>query len=396
MDPQRGVAFECRHLNLVTQRKLGEGNENDTVKVIAIAFEELVCFYRQYNVEIALRPTRTPRVAFTLIANAGSIFDASRHADADGMAAVSKPGTIALQTRMGNHLPRPVADRTSASNGEKTLLVTNLSAAIALLTGLGPATGRRPGSPALGAHLSAADLDFCLLAESSFFKLQREIVANVAAALYPSIATVAAHVEHLPEEVSEDISHVSGGKSLETGSTRAADSGVSVTIVGSALLRIREHLVCFARLLELLFRLRIIRVAVGMKLHRQAPVGGLQLLIVAVARDAEKFVVFDFGHFGCWAHASFCCGLFTTRTRAGRSRRSRIRYPRRTSSSTWWSGRSVRSTLSSASWTRGSKRAPTASTGCTLSERSTSSICFTTSSSPLRNCSSEPDDFRAR
>ena len=42
MDPQRGVAFECRHLNLVTQRKLREGNENDTIKVVAIAFEELV------------------------------------------------------------------------------------------------------------------------------------------------------------------------------------------------------------------------------------------------------------------------------------------------------------------------------------------------------------------
>src|SRR5579859_3824441 len=335
VDPQRGVAFECRHLNLVTQRKLGEGNENDAIEVIAIAFEELVCFYRQHDIEISLRPTPAPGVAFTLIANAGSIFDAGRHADTDGVAAVSKPSAIALLARMSNHLPRPIADGTRASNGEETLLVTNLSTATALLTGLGPATGGRPRSPALGADLSTANLDFRLLAERCFFKLKREIVANVTATLHPSIPTVAAHVEHFAEEISEDISYVSGGKTLEARSTRAADSGVSITIVGRALLRVREDLVGFARLLEFLFRLRIIRVAVGMILHRQAPVGSLQLLIVAIARDAKKLVVFDFGHVGCWTHTSFCCGLFTTRTRAGRSKRSRMRYPRRTSSSTW-------------------------------------------------------------
>jgi hypothetical protein len=33
-----------------------------------------------------------------------------------------------------------------------------------------------------------------------------------------------------------------------------------------------------------------------MILHGQAAIGGLELLIAAVAGDAEKFVVFDFGH----------------------------------------------------------------------------------------------------
>src|ERR1700692_5104603 len=99
------------------------------------------------------------------------------------MTAVRQPSTIALQTWMGNHLPRPIADGTRASDGEETLLVTNLSTASALLTGLRPATGRRPGASALGADFSAAGLDFCLLTESGFFELERAIAANVAGAV---------------------------------------------------------------------------------------------------------------------------------------------------------------------------------------------------------------------
>src|SRR5271156_6261754 len=168
-----------------------------------------------------------------------------------------------------------------------------------------------------------------------------------------------------------------------------------VAIVGRALLRVGQHLIRFAGGLELILRFRR-RVAVGMILHGQTAVGSLELLIVAVAGDAQKFVVFDFGHVGCATHASFCCGLLTIRTRAGRSSRSRMRYPRRTSSRTWWSGKSLRSTLSSASCTRGSNRGQTDSTGRTLRERNPASLCFTISSIPARNCSAEPPDPRAR
>ena len=144
-----------------------------------------------------------------------------------------------------------------------------------MFAGFRTAAGRRAGSAAIGADLSAAELDFCLLAENRLFELEREIVANVAAALPAPIATPSAHVEHLAEEVSEDISHIGVGKTLEARSARAAHSRVPVAIVGGALLRVGKYLVRFAGLLELLFRFRIIRVAVGMKLHGQTPVGGL-------------------------------------------------------------------------------------------------------------------------
>src|ERR1700733_8007110 len=69
LDAERGISLKRRYLNLIAQRKLGKGYEDDAIKVIAIAFEELVRLYRQHNVKITLRPTRTSCIAFPLVAN---------------------------------------------------------------------------------------------------------------------------------------------------------------------------------------------------------------------------------------------------------------------------------------------------------------------------------------
>src|ERR1700689_3972760 len=88
MDPQRGVSFKRRYLNLVAQRNLRKGDEDDAMKVIAIALEELVRIYRQHDIKIALTAAGAPCIAFALIANAGSIFLPSRYADTDCVAPV--------------------------------------------------------------------------------------------------------------------------------------------------------------------------------------------------------------------------------------------------------------------------------------------------------------------
>jgi hypothetical protein len=220
VDPEHGISFKRRYMNLIAQRDLRKGNEDDAMKVIAIAFEELVRLYGQHDIEVALRPTGTPRVAFTLVANAGSIFHSSRYADTDGVAAVGQPCAVALETGIGDHLPEPLHIGQVRAMEKEALLVTHLSTAGALFAGFRAAAGGRPGTAAIGADLGAAELDLCLLAEDGLFELEREIVANVAAALRAPIATPSAHVEHFPEEVSEDISHVGVGKALEARCTR--------------------------------------------------------------------------------------------------------------------------------------------------------------------------------
>ena len=66
-------------------------------------------------------------------------------------------------------------------------------------------------------------------------------------------------------------------------------------VVGLALLGVRQDLVGFFRLLELLLGLWVIRIAVRMELHGQAAVGLLDLVIPGVAVDAEDFVKVAFG-----------------------------------------------------------------------------------------------------
>jgi hypothetical protein len=76
------------------------------------------------------------------------------------------------------------------------------------------------------------------------------------------------------------------------------DAGVAVLVVGRLLLRIREHLVGFLGLLELLLgRLGAVTlVAVRVVLHRELAIGLLDVVVGRTLRDAEDFVVIAFAH----------------------------------------------------------------------------------------------------
>src|SRR5579871_3100582 len=71
---------------------------------------------------------------------------------------------------------------------------------------------------------------------------------------------------------------------------------MSVLIVDRALLRIRQHLAGFLGLFEELLGLLVIRIAVGMVLHRQPPVGLLDLRLSSGLGYVEYLVVIALGH----------------------------------------------------------------------------------------------------
>ncbi len=74
------------------------------------------------------------------------------------------------------------------------------------------------------------------------------------------------------------------------------DPGVTETVVLGALLGVREDLVGLRRLLERLLRLLAARVAVGVMLQGQLPVGLLDLFDRSAPVNPEHFVVIAFGH----------------------------------------------------------------------------------------------------
>ena len=88
---------------------------------------------------------------------------------------------------------------------------------------------------------------------------------------------------------------------IETGrAARAGDGGVSEAVIGGALVHVGEHAVRLARFLEHLFRFRVIRIAVGMKLQRELAVGALDLNVRRAAAYAQHFVVIAFCPCGQW------------------------------------------------------------------------------------------------
>ena len=69
---------------------------------------------------------------------------------------------------------------------------------------------------------------------------------------------------------------------------------MAVAVVQFAFFGVSEYCVSFAALLEFFFRVRIVRIAVGMVLHCKLAVGALNLLISRPTLHTQYFVVISF------------------------------------------------------------------------------------------------------
>ncbi len=98
--------------------------------------------------------------------------------------------------------------------------------------------------------------------------------------------------EHPAEEIAEipDVELLEAHAAHVGTAGEAAPVGTTKCVVRLALLRIGEHVVRALHLLEALLRGVVARVAVGVVLARELPVGLLDVVVGRVLRDAEHFV----------------------------------------------------------------------------------------------------------
>ena len=145
----------------------------------------------------------------------------------------------------------------------------------------------------------ALDGNFLLDAKDGLVEVEFKVLAQIGAALCPAAATATAeHVAHA-EEAAENVAEI--GEVLEDGgiearsATDTTDPGVSIAIVGSALLRISEDGIGLGDLLEFfLGDGGIARIAIRVVLECQLAIGALDLLIGRGAGDTQDFVVIAF------------------------------------------------------------------------------------------------------
>ena len=145
------------------------------------------------------------------------------------------------------------------------------------------------------------------------------------------------------KKVAKDIAQVLECRGIEPGRSGAAYTGVTEAVVSGTLVGVRQNRVCLAALLELLFGVGIVGIAVGMELQRQLAIGALDLLLGRAPPDAKDLVVVAFPVarqnrsilpflLVVWIYRFEFCATLTI---DGRSRRPFSLYPRCSSSSTW-------------------------------------------------------------
>src|SRR6266567_1499691 len=343
---QHVLAVHRGHANLRAHRRLSHRDRHHAVQVIAFAREEGMLFHVQDDIQISGRAAKLADLSRSRKTDSRSILDARGHFRVDGSLAQNPAFALALRARIGDDAPRALAGRTGTSNAEKSLLITNLTAPAARTASGWPLARRRTGTVALLASLVAAHRNPRLRAEERFLKLQRQVFPEISAALHPAAsASSAATTEHVAEaeKFSEDIAEVLKHRGIKARALprTAAQSCVAIAVINGALVRVGEHGVGFADFLEFVFRVRIIGIAVRMKLQRQLAVGALELLLRDRAGHAQHFVVVAFcvrrqnkpffkkrnqGKLGPDNEASCAIltlqGFFATLTIAGRSKRS--------------------------------------------------------------------------
>src|SRR5690606_32251787 len=179
---------------------------------------------------------------------------------------------------------------------KEALLHPDLTVSVAGRAGLGLRAGLGTAAMAGVALFGGRNADFGLRPMRRLFERDFQVVAQVCAAINGRAAACAPAAEDVAEDVAEGIREV-GVARARAGARARIDTRVAVTVVGGALVLVRENLVGFLRFLEVLFRLGVVRIAVRVVFHRELAVGPLQLVFPGIAIDAEHFVIVAFGHF---------------------------------------------------------------------------------------------------
>jgi hypothetical protein len=132
--------------------------------------------------------------------------------------------------------------------------------------------------------------------ERGLFERQLQVVSEIGAALNTAAAaSTAAEEVAEPKDVADNVAEIREDTRIETaGSGSPTDSGMAEPVVIGAFLGVAQNSVGFRSLLERLLGFFISRIAIGVILKRQLPIGALDFLVAGGTRNAKDLVVIPF------------------------------------------------------------------------------------------------------
>src|SRR3546814_3604173 len=101
--------------------------------------------------------------------------------------------------------------------------------------------------------------------------------------------------KYIAENVAENVADIVESRTTATAHARI-ERGVAMLIIGATFGRIGKHLVGLLGFLEGFLGGFVARITIGVVLHRQPAIGGLELDLGCRAGDTEDFVEIAFAH----------------------------------------------------------------------------------------------------
>src|SRR6266567_7373655 len=294
-DPDPCRTVQRRDFDVSAEGRRREADRHLAMQVVVVALEHGVRLDLDLHVEVACRTAVHPGLAFSREANAVAVVDSRRNFHGERFLLLYARGAVAARAGFRDDFSGPVTVRARLLDGEKSLLHAYLAVPFA------GRAGSRLGS-GLGARALAGFAIFVRRNSNPGFGaarrlLQRdlEVVAQVGPAVYRG-AAAARLVEDVAEDIAERVGEARESRAGARHARLRIDSGVPITVIGGALVGVGQDLVRLFCFLEMLFGPGVVRVSIRVMLHREAPIGLLDRLLVRVAVDAQHFVVIPLRH----------------------------------------------------------------------------------------------------
>src|SRR4051794_22005236 len=289
-------AVQRRDLDLGPAERLGDGDRDLDLEVVALALEDRRLAHVRDDVEVARRPAAQAGLALAGKADARALLDAGGDVHAGALHLTQAPLAAAGGAGLLDHRAGAAAARARTGDGEHALALRLDAAAVADRADLRRGARPRAGAAACRAGRVGRDGHGHLGAFDRLLERQRDRRLQVLAALGDRLgarAAPAAGVEDARQDVREraEVGRAAAGAARAPAAAERVGAGEhAAAVVLLALLGVAQDVVGLGDLLEALLRHRIL-VGVRVVLARELAVRLLDVVLRRLLVDAEDLVV---------------------------------------------------------------------------------------------------------